>query len=483
MSFQSEEDLSCPICHDIFRNPIFLSCSHSFCKMCLKNWWAQKMEQQCPVCKNISEQSEPPCNLVLKNHAEAYLQERDPSASVESEVLCCLHHNKLKLFCLDHQEPACVICRDSRAHVDHKFKPIDEAAQDHKKALQKSLEPLQDKLKVLQKVQENFDITQQRIKFQDQHIEKQIKEQFKKFHQFLHEEEKVRLTALKKEEQEKSPKIKEKTAALSREMPSLLQTIGAAEEVLRAEDVSFLQNYRATLKSVQQYPSTDDPPLVSEALIDMAKHLGNLTYNIWIKMKGVVFYAPGTPYAGHPEHSVSEDLTSERHQPPDKPERFWILSTYDASKVRASGPGLTSSVSATFPAEFNIDAKDAGQGELSVLVVDQGGKHNQASIYDNGDGTYWVSYVPNRDGWYTIIIKYGGDDIPASPYRVHATSAGAASMSAMSGPDMHPTLAFGEEVYLYPISVAAPLEEHSPHLSHIVGLYGLQQDLQSPQWP
>lgn len=51
------------------------------------------------------------------------------------------------------------------------------------------------------------------------------------------------------------------------------------------------------------------------------------------------------------------------------------------------------------------------------------------------------------------------------------------------GPDMHPTLAFGEEMFLYPIKVAAPLEEHSPHLSHIVGLYGLQQDLQSPQWP
>lgn len=56
-------------------------------------------------------------------------------------------------------------------------------------------------------------------------------------------------------------------------------------------------------------------------------------------------------------------------------------------------------------------------------------------------------------------------------------------MCPSPGPDMHPTLAFGEEVYLYPISVAAPLEEHSPHLSHIVGLYGLQQDLQSPQWP
>ncbi|KAL3978494.1 sphingolipid 4-desaturase/C4-monooxygenase [Sarotherodon galilaeus] len=343
MSFQSEEDLSCPVCHDIFRDPVFLACSHSFCKTCLKNCWAQKLEQQCPVCKKMSEQSDPPCNLVLKNLAEAYLKKKNQSTSAGSEVMCSLHFEKLKLFCLDHQEPACVICRDSRAHVDHKFWPIDEAAQDHKEELQKALKPLQDKLKVLQKAKGNFDITEKHIKTQAQQTEKQIKEQFKMFRMFLDEEEKTRLAVLSIEEQEKSQQMKEKIAALSREMAGLSATIRAAEEELKAENVAFLQDYKGTMNMVQLYPQLDAPQVVSEALIDVAKHLGNLGYNIWNKMKKMVSYSPVIldPNSAHPNLLISEDLTrvnvSEKRQLPDNPERFDFYPIAMASEGFYSG--------------------------------------------------------------------------------------------------------------------------------------------------
>lgn len=133
---------------------------------------------------------------------------------------------------------------------------------------------------------------------------------------------------------------------------------------------------------------------------------------------------------------------------PRSPFKFRVLPTHDASKVRASGPGLTNGVPASFPVEFNIDAKDAGQGQLSVLITDPDGKPKQASIHDNGDGTYRVSYIPDRTGRYTIVIKYGGDDIPASPYRVRATATGDASKCTVSGPGVGPTVAIGAELGL-----------------------------------
>ncbi|KAM3621534.1 uncharacterized protein V6R79_012576 [Siganus canaliculatus] len=133
---------------------------------------------------------------------------------------------------------------------------------------------------------------------------------------------------------------------------------------------------------------------------------------------------------------------------PRSPFKFRVLPTHDASKVRASGPGLVSGVPASFPVEFSIDAKDAGQGQLSVLITDQDGKSKQPSIHDNGDGTYQVSYVPDRTGRYTIVIKYGGDDIPASPYRVRATASGDASKCTVSGPGVGPTVAIGQELGL-----------------------------------
>uniref|UniRef100_A0A3P9CMH3 RING-type domain-containing protein n=1 Tax=Maylandia zebra TaxID=106582 RepID=A0A3P9CMH3_9CICH len=62
----SEEDLCCPVCQEVFRDPVLLSCSHSFCKDCLKRWWRERPTHECPVCKKRSVY-EPPLNRALKN--------------------------------------------------------------------------------------------------------------------------------------------------------------------------------------------------------------------------------------------------------------------------------------------------------------------------------------------------------------------------------------------------------------------------------
>ncbi|KAJ8357790.1 hypothetical protein SKAU_G00205840 [Synaphobranchus kaupii] len=37
-----EEEISCPVCSEIFRDPVVLRCSHSLCKACLQKYWEQK---------------------------------------------------------------------------------------------------------------------------------------------------------------------------------------------------------------------------------------------------------------------------------------------------------------------------------------------------------------------------------------------------------------------------------------------------------
>lgn len=52
------------------------------------------------------------------------------------------------------------------------------------------------------------------------------------------------------------------------------------------------------------------------------------------------------------------------------PFKVKALPTHDASKVKASGPGLnTTGVPASLPVEFTIDAKDAGEGLLAVQIT------------------------------------------------------------------------------------------------------------------
>ncbi|XP_031433337.2 nuclear factor 7, brain-like, partial [Clupea harengus] len=234
----SEEDFSCPVCYNIYKDPVFLSCTHSICKTCVQQFWETKGSRECPICRRRCSKEIYPVNRILKNLCESFQQREENS---QREPFCSLHRSELKLFCEDDKQLVCVVCRDSKLHKNHNFSPISEAALERKDELKIKLQPLQKKLDNFKQVKTTSDETAQHIRVQAQHTERQIKEEFEKLHQFLRDEEAARLAVLREEEEQKSQMMKEKIEKMSREISSLSDTIRAIEEEMGADDITFLQ--------------------------------------------------------------------------------------------------------------------------------------------------------------------------------------------------------------------------------------------------
>ena len=138
-----EVDLSCPICCEIFKDPVVLKCSHSFCGPCLQQYWTQRgrgrgQGRDCPLCRAES-LDDPVPSLTLRNLCESYVvREGEGPEEGTAELycnpgeMCPLHGERLKLFCLPDKEPICVVCHTSRRHKQHDCCPLGEAVVDVK---------------------------------------------------------------------------------------------------------------------------------------------------------------------------------------------------------------------------------------------------------------------------------------------------------------------------------------------------------------
>jgi filamin len=88
----------------------------------------------------------------------------------------------------------------------------------------------------------------------------------------------------------------------------------------------------------------------------------------------------------------------------------------DPSKVLAHGPGLKGGLVGR-PAEFTVNALDAGSGALALSI--DGPAKVKMNCVEQDDGTYKVIYNPTVSGIYEISIRFAGQHIPGSAYKVH----------------------------------------------------------------
>ena len=130
-----EQQLTCPVCLDIYTNPKILPCHHSFCQHCLEGLTINPQENKyfinCPTCCTPTELPEQsvsaafPVAFHINN-----LKEVHSLMKQEGVMNCSKHDNSLTIFCEFCQELICCDCAICD-HRNHEYASIKDSYSKH----------------------------------------------------------------------------------------------------------------------------------------------------------------------------------------------------------------------------------------------------------------------------------------------------------------------------------------------------------------
>lgn len=177
----SGDHFQCPICQELFIDPVTTPCGHNFCKTCLSQHWDKSNLCHCPkcnkrfhvrpevstntvieeisvrlkkrkvalpesvhapwqvpcdVCTEVKFEALMSCLVCLTSYCEVHLEPHqrvpslmrhkliDPVDNLE-ERICEKHKRLLELFCRDEQVCICLLCSETE-HKNHKTVSIEE---------------------------------------------------------------------------------------------------------------------------------------------------------------------------------------------------------------------------------------------------------------------------------------------------------------------------------------------------------------------
>ena len=439
---RATDNLACPVCYQVFKNPKYLSCYHSYCEQCL-----EKIQKQsritCPECRKETEipaggvkelpnnffvnrlvdefilkckvESEedvkcdkcdeddsvvsycPDCSLFLCQVCnEAHKRDRssrghgiitltelqsNQNAPLQTKSMCKEHEYELKHYCETCEELVCLYCT-MKKHRDHNHDTVKKMADKHRSELQGITASVEEMIDGLSNAHSNIGNMKIKIRQQGSEVDKKIDQWYDVLIEML-KEQKVQL------KQQAHDAVSQKERTLTVQLKEV--------ECVQAEVFSVKE-----LKDAIDKSSDQEALLAKKQLIDRMQQITDRYNELNVQ----------------PSQSATMEFISTDESLPE----FGIVLTHvdpDASEVRY----LPTHTNVGANVEFSIITKyrngihcSIGGSEVSVQLECNAGEVTHAQVWDNNDGSYTASYVAEQAGKVKLLVSINGQQIEGSPY-------------------------------------------------------------------
>ncbi|XP_024058110.2 zinc finger protein RFP-like [Terrapene carolina triunguis] len=265
-----QEEATCPICLEYFKDPVITNCGHNFCRACISQCWeGSATAVSCPQCRETVQERNLRLNRQLANMVEIAnrlsLQAYEAAKGAGGDGVCGEHQEALKLFCKEDETSICLVCHLSQAHRAHTVVPVEEAAQEYKEKLQAHLKTLREEREKLLALKVTGEEKSWEYLIETQTERQKIVSEFQQLQQFLEEQERLLLGQLDKLDEEIVRIQNENVSKLSEQISRLSELISELEGKCQKPASEFLQDVRNTLsrceKGTFQHPEEISPEL------------------------------------------------------------------------------------------------------------------------------------------------------------------------------------------------------------------------------